>query len=55
MKTKILNIIHKLNFNFKLFIGLMFGFIGFTVIGTLTHECGHAAVAEYLGYHTRIG
>ncbi|MES2558243.1 MAG: hypothetical protein V4590_00775 [Bacteroidota bacterium] len=38
----------------KLFIYLFLSFIGFTVIGTLSHELGHFAVAKYLGYNMRI-
>ena len=34
----------------KTFALLFFGFILFTVIGTLTHECGHYLVARYFGY-----
>lgn len=33
---------------------LIFTFIGFTVIGTLSHELGHIAVAKYLGYETYL-
>ena len=47
----------------KTFILLFFGFVLFTVIGTLTHECGHYVAARFLGYkggkiaygYTRIG
>ena len=38
-----------------LFIYLTLGFIAFTVIGTLSHEFGHYAVAKYFGYNPRIG
>jgi hypothetical protein len=30
-------------------------FIAFTVIGTITHECGHALVARHYGYRPHIG
>ncbi|WP_178985609.1 hypothetical protein [Winogradskyella helgolandensis] len=33
---------------------IFFCFILFTVIGTLTHEIGHIAVAKYLGYKTTL-
>jgi hypothetical protein len=35
--------------NFKLFLSISLGFIGFTVIGTLSHELGHCMAAKYLG------
>ncbi|MEI6593966.1 MAG: hypothetical protein WCO28_00275 [Bacteroidota bacterium] len=38
-----------------LFIYLTLGFIAFTVIGTLSHEFGHYAVAKYFGWNPRIG
>lgn len=41
-------------FNFKLFLILAFTFIIMTVVGTLTHEMGHYAVAKYFGYDARI-
>ena len=41
-------------FNKRLFISLLIAFIVATVIGTLSHECGHYIVAEYLGYEARI-
>lgn len=34
-----------------LFIGV---FMMFTVIGTLSHECGHILVAKYKGYETKL-
>ncbi|WP_128414293.1 hypothetical protein [Chryseobacterium sp. Leaf394] len=43
-----------LYFDFKLFLILAFTFIIMTVAGTLSHELGHYAVAEYLGYDARI-
>jgi hypothetical protein len=36
-------------FNFKLFSWIALGFMCFTVIGTLSHELGHCAMAKYLG------
>jgi hypothetical protein len=36
-------------FNFKLFCWIALGFVCFTVIGTLSHELGHCAMAKYLG------
>jgi hypothetical protein len=42
------------NFNGSLFITLFFSFIAATVIGTLTHELGHYAIAKYYGYHPKI-
>ncbi|WP_417368476.1 hypothetical protein [Flavobacterium beibuense] len=39
---------------FRLFIYLALGFITATVIGTITHECGHIAVAKMLGYKTEL-
>ncbi len=32
----------------------VFAFIVFTVIGTLSHEYGHIAVARYFGYETKL-
>ncbi|WP_312075913.1 hypothetical protein [Chryseobacterium sp.] len=43
-----------LKFDFKLFLILAFTFIIMTVVGTLTHEMGHYAVAKYFGYNARI-
>jgi hypothetical protein len=34
-------------FNFKLFSWIALGFMCFTVIGTLSHELGHCAMAKY--------
>ncbi len=47
----------EIQFVFKkyLFIYLTLGFIAFTVIGTLSHEFGHYAVAKYFGWNPRIG
>jgi hypothetical protein len=41
-------------FSLRLFILLTMGFIVFTVIGTVSHECGHYLMAKYLGYKARI-
>ncbi len=38
----------------RLFIWLFISFIIATIIGTLTHECGHFVVAKYLGYDAGI-
>ncbi|MCC5945354.1 MAG: hypothetical protein JJT94_10485 [Bernardetiaceae bacterium] len=43
-----------LNFDIKIFFGLLISFILMTVIGTLTHELGHYAVAKVLGYEATI-
>lgn len=40
--------------NPKNFLYLSLTFILFTAIGTLTHEGGHIAVAEYYGYETTL-
>ncbi|WP_179018911.1 hypothetical protein [Winogradskyella forsetii] len=42
----------KFNFLPKFSIVIFFGFFLFTIIGTLTHEFGHIAVAKYFGYET---
>jgi hypothetical protein len=42
------------DFSFKLFFYLSFGFIIFTVIGTLSHELGHYMMAVALGYDASI-
>ena len=41
-------------FDFRLFILLSLAFIAFTVIGTLSHEAGHYAMARYLGLQASI-
>lgn len=41
-------------FDLKLSIKLIFTFMIFTVIGTLSHELGHYYVAKYNGYDARI-
>lgn len=38
----------------KFYILIFLTFIGFTIIGTLSHEFGHIAVAKYLGYKTEL-
>ncbi len=38
----------------RLFIGLFFSFILATVVGTVTHECGHYIVAKMLGYDAHV-
>jgi fatty acid desaturase len=43
-----------LNFNKKLFIALTLGFILTTIVGTITHECGHYLAAKYYGYNASI-
>lgn len=40
--------------NYRLLILLILVFILMTVVGTLSHELGHYAVAKYLGYEARI-
>lgn len=44
----------KLSFDGKLSLFLIAGFVIFTVIGTLSHELGHFAMARMLGYDARI-
>jgi hypothetical protein len=41
-------------FDTKLSIYLIFSFILFTIIGTVSHELGHYSVAKFLGYNTSI-
>ncbi len=45
-----------IRFNFlpKFSVVIITAFILFTIIGTLSHELGHAAVAEYLGYDSKM-
>ena len=43
-----------LTFHFKCFFLFVLAFILFTAIGTITHELGHIAVAEFLGYSTTL-
>ena len=40
--------------HFRLFIYLILGFILATIIGTVTHELGHIAVAKMYGYKTEL-
>jgi hypothetical protein len=44
----------KLSFDGRLSLFLITGFVVFTVIGTLSHELGHFAMARMLGYDARI-
>ncbi len=39
----------------KLALWILIGFIGFTVVGTLTHEMGHIAFAKAYGYEIHLG
>lgn len=43
-----------MKFDLKLFVCLFFAFVAATIIGTLSHEYGHAAVAKYFGYDTSV-
>ena len=43
-----------LSFNKKLFFYLFIAFILATVIGTITHECGHYIVAKILGFGSEL-
>jgi hypothetical protein len=38
----------------KFFFIIFLAFILFTIIGTLSHELGHIAVAKYFGYETTL-
>lgn len=38
----------------RLLIGLLAGFISFTIAGTLSHEAGHFVVAKYCGFDASI-
>lgn len=38
----------------RLFVGIFVAFIGFTIVGTLSHEMGHFAAAHYFGLHPTI-
>ncbi len=42
------------NIHKKTFFRLTLTFILFTIVGTLTHECGHFVTAKYLGYSASI-
>lgn len=39
----------------KLALWILLGFIGFTIVGTLTHELGHINMAKAFGYKTHLG
>ena len=41
-------------FDLRLFVLLTFGFITFTVIGTISHESGHYAMARHFGFQADI-
>ncbi len=43
-----------LSFHRKAFLIQTIAFVAFTIIGALTHEYGHIAVAKYLGYETTL-
>lgn len=40
--------------NYHHLISIVLAFVVFTIIGTLSHELGHIAVAKYLGYQTTL-
>lgn len=42
------------NFKKKFSLYVVLAFIAFTIIGTLSHELGHIAMAKYLGYQTYL-
>lgn len=44
----------RFDLSLKFLFSILIAFIGFTIIGTLTHELGHVAVAEFLGYETSL-
>jgi hypothetical protein len=44
----------RFKFDKRLFFLLSLSFIGFTIIGTLSHEFGHFVIAKTLGYDARI-
>ena len=44
----------QVSFKIKDFLKISIAFILFTVIGTVSHEYGHIAAAEYLGYETQL-
>lgn len=35
-------------------IRIVFAFVFFTIVGTITHELGHVTVAKYFGYETKL-
>jgi hypothetical protein len=41
-------------FNTRLFVFLTLGFIVFTVIGTVSHECGHYVAAKLMGFDAQM-
>jgi hypothetical protein len=43
-----------MKFDLRLFVLLALGFIAFTVIGTVSHECGHYLAARCLGYKASL-
>jgi hypothetical protein len=51
---KILTKLLTLNFDFRLFVLLVIGFIAFTIIGTVSHESGHYLVARMFGFKSSI-
>jgi len=44
----------KIDLDVRTFLPFTLSFILFTIIGTLSHEVGHIAVAEALGYETKL-
>ncbi len=42
------------NFNFRLFLYLVLGFVLCTIVGTVSHEAGHCAVAKYYGRNPEL-
>lgn len=44
----------KLHINLTQMLRVAMAFVLFTMVGTLSHELGHIAVAEYLGYETTL-
>lgn len=44
----------KLHINLKQMLQIVMAFVLFTIVGTLSHELGHIAIAEYLGYKTTL-
>lgn len=43
-----------LHFDKKLFLYLSLAFICMTIIGTVSHECGHLLSAKFMGFNARI-
>lgn len=54
IELNMMNDMTRLNFDKRLFIWLSITFVLATVIGTLTHECGHYIVAKSFGYDANI-